>query len=167
MSKIVAHYTIHEQTMALMPAYHSNYQTIALEQERTLFIRQTPMQLIQAACLEYGATYEGRKQAVIHKTGFQRKIPLPIDAGKNIYVFPTHATNDPDCSWIFATHVRNINPTTHLAEKAPSSKITFSNGAEILVDVPSSFLQKQMERTLICLSTFSLEVESDYLGVGK
>ncbi|WP_407939236.1 competence protein ComK [Oceanobacillus salinisoli] len=71
-------------------------------------IKQPPIQLIKQACLERYTTYEGTREAIRLQTGFQRKVPIPINPHLNIYLFPTHATNHIDCCWISYHHVLRI-----------------------------------------------------------
>jgi len=58
-------YTTIRETLALFPAKHFEYDTIVIERERKLYIRQTPLQIIKASCQNYWSTYEGRRDAVV------------------------------------------------------------------------------------------------------
>src|SRR5690625_4580143 len=94
-------YQINEQTIALCPAKEMDQDTNVLKQAATYRVRKTPMQLIKEACIANWSTYEGKRQAVIHHTKFRKKVPIPINLEQNIFTFPTHATSDFDCHWIF------------------------------------------------------------------
>lgn len=67
--KILSSYEITKDTLALLPARNMNYRTIVIERHETYYVQQTPLEIIKAACLEGGATYDGRRTAVMLKTG--------------------------------------------------------------------------------------------------
>lgn len=153
MKDILSHYSIHPNTMALLPSNHLDYDTIVKEPDRDIYVKQKPIELIKQACLDRFATYEGVREAVQHNTGFKRKIPIPINPYLNLYFFPTHATNHIDCCWISYYHVLRIEKhhTYH-----PSSNIIFKNGENLFLDVSPYILKKQMDRTLVCVKGYQI-----------
>ncbi|MFA1822296.1 competence protein ComK [Virgibacillus oceani] len=150
---------MNKHTLALLPARHMNYATIACEQHKQYFIKKTPIQLVKAACLDHGATYQGRRGAAMYHTGFKRKVPIPISIKREIYTFPTHAPTDFECMWLFPNHIHSVinHPTS---KKTPTkSIIPFKNGMQIPLDISSYMIHKQMERTSACRLTYSLPQE--------
>jgi len=126
MPTIFPTYEINEQTLALKPAFHHEYSTIALEgDQKKLYIRKTPLQLIQQAALKGGSDYNGRRKSIIYLTGIKKKIPIPLYPHKNIYTFPTHSPNHKDCHWIFFQHVESFQK---LLDPTNSIKFLFKNG---------------------------------------
>ncbi|WP_209121174.1 competence protein ComK [Alkalihalobacillus sp. BA299] len=71
---ILPHNDINRDTSALLPAYHTDYQTIIWEQNHRFYVKKTPLQLIKEACLEGGADLDGRRAAVTIKRGSQQKL---------------------------------------------------------------------------------------------
>ena len=102
---LLQHYKINDKTMALAPAKEIEYDTIVYETDRKFYIKQTAIQLIHQACLNHWSTYEGRRKAVMHQTGYKEKVPIPIHLKKEIIAFPTHAIKHFDCCWLFYHHV--------------------------------------------------------------
>ncbi len=141
--------------MALLPAAHLDYHTIVLEEDQRLFIRKTPIQLINAACLENGSTYDGRRTSVMHQTGFKRKIPIPFKPSKGIYTFPSHSLTDLQCSWIFYKHIRKMIQYQSPERPTIKSIIIINNGKQLPMNVSHFTLEKQMQRTLTCIYMFS------------
>ncbi|MGJ9459596.1 competence protein ComK [Oceanobacillus sp. CF4.6] len=90
----------------------------------------------------------------MHLTGFKRKVPIPIHPGKNIYTFPTHATTDYDCSWLFYHHLLHSKKNHIKTESHMGSIITFLNGEKVSIDISCYTVEKQMERTLACILAF-------------
>jgi competence protein ComK len=151
--RVLPNYEINKETMALIPAKHFDYETIVLESNQTLYIKQRPMEMIKAACLEGGSTYEGRRKAVIYQSVAQHKVPIPIHPAEQIFAFPTHSPDLYECHWLFYHHVKSITPDP----KTPrNSIITFTNhGEPLIIDVSHNSLEKQLQRTSFCIVRFS------------
>lgn len=155
MTTILSSYAVNEATMALLPAAHIKYDTIAIESNQTVYIRQTPHQLLRRACLENWSTYEGRRESIKHHFGFKRKVPIPINPHKLLFAFPTHSPEDFACNWIFYSHVQTILPQPTLSKNADQeATIRFQNGHQLTLDVSRYVLQKQLERTGMCVWKF-------------
>lgn len=151
---IQSHYVINEQTSALLPVKHYDYQTLVIENQKQIYVKQTPIEIIQYSCLSRFTLYEGIKKAVIKKTGFKRKTPIPISPHQNIYFFPTHATDNFNCCWISFYHVNKIvNPQNHQLNKY-SSIILLKNGQNLKLDISCYILNRQMKRTLECVNSY-------------
>lgn len=146
MKEILTTYKVNEETNALKPAFQLDYQTIVLEGQRELYVKQTPLELIKLAAKEGGAEYNGRRISMTYLTGIHKKIPIPINPLKNIYAFPTSSPNQPHCCWIFFHHVEEIKPT----KGTYRSIIQFKNGIEIKMYESLHILEKQMYRTWLC-----------------
>jgi competence protein ComK len=89
--QILTIYEINNHTLALLPAYHPDYDAVAIEPDGELKIRKPPLAIIQQGCLEGGASYVGRRDAVKYLTGAKNKVPIPVNPHENIYAFPTHS----------------------------------------------------------------------------
>lgn len=162
MHKILTHYHVNYRTMLLLPARHIDYQTIVLEIDRKLFIKETPLQLIKQACLDGGASYDGRRAAVMYQTHFARKVPIPISTSKKIYTFPTHAPNHFDCHWIFYHHIQYIQPHHDKSNPNIQSMVLFKNGQKLLLEQSYYSLDKQMQRTTMCILRHTAYLQSNY-----
>ena len=153
--EILADYQITSRTMALLSVAHMEYSTIVLEVDRQLFVRLTPIQIIKASCLDGGSTYDGRRSAVTHHTGSKQKVPIPIIPHDDIYAFPTHSPTAFGCNWLFFNHVKYISTFTPPGETSRQSSITFHNGQSITLNESHYVLNKQMERTAMCILCFA------------
>ncbi|WP_226376820.1 competence protein ComK [Oceanobacillus halotolerans] len=85
-------------------------------------------------------------QILIKRTGFTRKVPIPINPDQHLYTFPTDHV---DCSWIFYLHVLQINAS---ANNPKQSMIRFTNGETLTLHLSPYILRKQLKRTLVCVS---------------
>lgn len=155
MKNIIDFYEINGSTMALLAVAHIDYSTLVLEEGRQFFVRQTPSQIIKAGCLEGGSTFDGRRKAVSYQTGAKQKVPIPINPKDNIFAFPTHSPKSFECSWIFYHHVKYITIFTSPSKQTFQSKLTFKNGKTITLSESLYILEKQMQRTALCILKFS------------
>ncbi|WP_445491796.1 competence protein ComK [Niallia sp. 03133] len=151
MTTILSDYDINEKTMALLPAFHHEYDTIVLEVNQILFVKQTALKLIEKAAIKGGADYRGRRTYVIYLLGEKNKIPIPINETKQIYAFPTKSPSHINCSWIFFHHVECIQKPNHSTPKEFRSIVVFKNGQELPIKESPYTLDKQMYRTWKCI----------------
>ena len=152
--KTLENYLINNNTLAILPAAHIAYRSIVLEGEKQLFIKKPPLKLVEIACLCGGADFKGRRKSVIHQTGIQRKVPIPINPRFDIIAFPTHAPDKFDCQWIFYNHIQSILPHSNNTKQ---SVITFTNDKKLIVDIAPALLVKQVYRTAFCAKKFSYQ----------
>lgn len=151
MNKILKHYSINENTMAILPAYEIEYESIVMEVNHTYYIKKPPLQLIQQNCLINGASYDGRRESVSFLTGYSRCIPIPINPRHDIYAFPTHSPQNDHCSWIFFNHIQRVSR----AENQDESIIYFKNKQILTLDISFHILSKQNFRVYICRQNLS------------
>ncbi|WP_332695163.1 competence protein ComK [Halalkalibacter lacteus] len=168
MEKIILEdYEINRDTVALQPTTHTDYYTIVFERDQILHVKKTPLQLIKPACLEGGASYNGRREAVIYQTGTKSKVPIPISPRENIYAFPTHSPDNFECSWIFYHHVKSIKKDPKIPNQ---TIITFKNNNTLTLNLSFSSIEKQMQRTSQCIVGYlqkfvSMPLPSEYGGM--
>lgn len=155
MKKVLNDYEVNRSTMALLSVAHIDYRTIVLEENQQFFVQKTPTQLVKAACIEGGATYDGRRIAVSYRTGTKQKVPIPINPRENIFAFPTHSPKAFECSWIFYHHVKSVKKFISPSHNTTQSMILFNNSQKINLSESHYILEKQMQRTAICILGFS------------
>ncbi|MEK5444734.1 MULTISPECIES: competence protein ComK [unclassified Fredinandcohnia] len=155
MKNIQLTYEVNPHTMAIRPAKEIEYSAIVKEENQTLYIRQTPLQIIKAACLEGGSTYEGRRKAVTHLTGAIQKVPIPINPRRNMFAFPTHSPTAFECNWIFYHHIKSIVPSHQ--SNTIQSIIHFKNQQQLLMNESYYLLEKQYTRTTMCVLQYSTQ----------
>ncbi|WP_077618275.1 competence protein ComK [Bacillus sinesaloumensis] len=154
MTQILDFYEITPQTRAILAVAEIDYSAIVLEEDRTILVRQTPLQIIKAACLEGGASYEGRRKAVTHLTGAMQKVPIPINPCRKIFAFPTQSPTTFECNWIFYHHIKSIS-ISKSSNPYVQSIIHFKNNQTLSMNESCYVLQKQYQRTAMCILQFS------------
>ncbi|WP_102344787.1 competence protein ComK [Bacillus sp. Marseille-P3661] len=147
---VLDYYDVSKKTMALLSVAHMDFSTIVIEENRILFVRQTTTQIIKAACMNGGAEYDGRRKSMSYLIGCKQKVPMAIIPHEGIYAFPTISPTCYECNWIFFHHVKYITTYTP-KDSAAKSMIVFKNGQEITLSESTYVLEKQMQRTAMCI----------------
>ncbi len=150
--KVVDDYEVSMETLAFKPAFQLDFYTIVIEMHQVIAVRKTPIELMKSACLDGGASYEGRRKAVLHKLGTINKAPIPVDPLNLIYAIPTHAPNHPNCIWLFFQHIKYIQEDP---KNKGSSLVYFPNHIVVPTTASRATLLKQIERTSLCVLSFS------------
>src|SRR5699024_10795848 len=157
---IQQNYIITSETCAILPAREIDYQTIVIKEDTTLYVTQTPLEIMKASCLHYWATYEGRRRAVIEKLRYKQKTPIPVSVTNKLCLFPTHAPTHINNCWINRAQV-NYWERTEIAKRTKNrqTEIIFYNWHRIELGISMHTLQEQMERG------FRVMVESGMLDL--
>lgn len=137
-------YQINERTLVLLPAYHLDYQTIVYEKNQRLLIDQSPLNLIKAACIDGGATYQGRKDAVKQLFNIRQKVPIPIQPHRNIYAFPTESPTNHSCKWVFPLHIQTYS------NDEDGVTLNFNKDTIIPIGISLHKLHRQLNYTYMC-----------------
>ncbi|EDL66587.1 competence protein ComK [Bacillus sp. SG-1] len=160
MKEIVSSYTISKKTAALIPVKHPDYLTKVIETDNIFYVTKPPLSIIKKACLKGYSSYEGRREAVKHYTGYQRKVPIPIIPKHNIFAFPSLSPEAFECIWLFPAHIKSISKA-NTADKAISSLVTLKNGRTVYMSESPAVIKKQLQRT----AYFSMMYYTDSVGV--
>ncbi|WP_421377956.1 competence protein ComK [Bacillus salacetis] len=146
MKEILSSYTISKRTAALVPVKHPDSLTLVIEIDTMFYVTKSPLTLIKEGCLQGYSSYEGRLESVKYYTGYQRKVPIPINPKQNIFAFPSLSPDAFECSWLFPAHIKSISPAKS-EDMTIQSLVTLKNGKTIYMSESSAVLKKQMQRT--------------------
>jgi competence protein ComK len=153
LKQIISSYVISPKTMALLSERHIDYCTKVVETNQTYYINTPILSLVEQACLEGYSTYEGRRAAVKHFTGYHQKIPIPIIPSQNIFAFPTISPLQFDCCWLFPNHIQSIHPSP---KNKSHSIVKMKNNQTLYIKQSYNTLRKQMHR-----SAFTMVLQRD------
>lgn len=136
-------------TMAVLPVWDVYYNALIKDRIKgDIYVKETPLEVIQKGCLGGYATYEGRKKAVQILLGYTQKPPIPVVPFLNIFAFPTASPTQFDCIWLFPTHIYET------AVHKGHIQVIFKNGETVNVPISVHTYSKQMERTSHCMTQF-------------
>lgn len=137
-------YLIHSGTIALLPAKRLGYETLVMETDQEIYVKESPREIMDNLLEHKYSSFQARRETIFRHTGFKRKVPIPIDLD-NHYLFPTHAMKDYDCAWISAHHVEDVTA----GAESGSSRLLFSNGSTLEVEQSVYSMNRQIERTKV------------------
>lgn len=132
-------YEINEDTMAIMPI--SYYETLVKEKDREFLVNKNAYEIMEESCEYYGSTISGRVKAAKKILDCPYKTPLLIEESENIIFFPTKSSKDETCQWI------NNNYVSRVIKNNKKSKILFTNGEELELDISKLSLDNQVSRS--------------------
>ncbi|MCJ7840690.1 competence protein ComK [Lederbergia sp. NSJ-179] len=103
-------YIIRTFTAGLLPRtnHHGYLFTQVVEEGRYLYVRKTPLEIMEESLLHYGHDLDGATKAAKQALG---NIDMPpIKVCKGMYWFPTISPKKEDNIWIAAHHAGNYKP---------------------------------------------------------
>lgn len=132
------------ETRALIPVFneYGEAETLVYQPEGVERLKGAPVDLLEAACLYYGSSIQGRIEAARHVLGPHRKTPVVMDWHADAVFFPTIAKESPDCSWINFQHVTSIK------KDGTNTVIQFLTGESIRVPVSDHTVSRQKQRSI-------------------
>lgn len=144
-------YEINAHTMALLPALNMEYATRVLDAVLgEIYVREPILQLLKMACLEGGSSFEGRRKYTEYHLGITQKVPIAVSPLENIYVFPTVSAKQPNCVWLFASHIQSTDTSGKLG------KVIFRNGFILELDITPLILQRQIQKVALLYQHFTM-----------
>jgi competence protein ComK len=147
----VTNYLVTGNTIALTEIYHPEFNTKIYDVKGIYYSKQTAKRIVHKSCLMYGASYQGRIEAVRNAFPYDKRTPLMFCPILMIYAFPTKSPDDFACRWIFPAHIQTyILENNHLS-------VLFKNGMKLELNCSLKTYMKQKERTAHCLTHFSMK----------
>ena len=132
-------YEISRGTLAIVP--NNKDGSLVYEDDYRYLIKQTPFSIMEDSCKYFGSSYEGRKEGAKEILGAEYKVPIVIEDGENIIVFPTTSPYAPDCCWISLQRVKKI-----VRIDSNHTKIIFDNNKELIVECSYRSIENQISR---------------------
>lgn len=140
-------YLLDEKVLSLEHYFLGKYKSKITRIDGVRLSKESPISLLEKACLRYGATMEGRIDAVKEKMEYMHRTPfiiIPFSVG----AFPTISSESLFCAWIF-----NHPFVIEELEKG-KSKVTLANGETIFVPVSKHSLLNQKKKLHSALDMF-------------
>lgn len=132
-------YEISRGTLAIVPNEKNG--SLVYEDTYRYIVPQTPFSIMEDSCKYFGSTYEGRKQGAKEILGAEYKVPIVVEDGDNLIIFPTTSPLAEDCCWISLKKVQKI-----LEIDQTHTRIIFDNNQEIIVPCSYRSIENQISR---------------------
>ncbi len=129
-------YNITSKTYAL---FIDNNITKIIEENKTLYIKENLIDILNYNCYKYGSSFEGRKQGSSFLIKTRYKPPIILNEYESIILIPTHSSRNNLCSWFVLNNILNYYPKT-----STTTIVEFKNNTKINVNVSYSVFDKQV-----------------------
>ncbi len=130
--------------MAFLPKYdeYGNCNTIVMESNNTVEALSSPTELVDFSLRYYGSSLRGAGDGSRFVLGNITKYPVLMCERLDLYWFPSKSPKLRDCIWFALHHVQSYS-----AYDKTKTKVIFSNGSSILVEVSASAFETRIQRT--------------------
>lgn len=135
---------INHETIAIQPIFEGPNRSIITTLHGVYEAPESPAQLINLKCLQFGSTLKGRQDAATYKLK-SYKSPVIVDP-KSFGFFPTISPSSPDCIWISQIPFDSI--VDHAAKHCT---ITYNANLSIDVNTSGWTVSRQLDRLRILL----------------
>lgn len=140
-------YTIGYQTKAIFPTPDPFYPTKVLEKDRWVFVSQRVMRIIYQSCLHGGASYDGRKDAVLKAKEHMTRVPIPVLVKQQVCVIPMMEPSDLECVWICSHHYKKVQAIKEKwGQREEVTRVILTDGLFIDLAQSKPYVEKQMKR---------------------
>jgi len=131
-------YEINKDTCAII-SVDKNI-TKVLEKNNEYYVNQTTYEIMDNSCQYYGSSCEGRIKGTKMILGSNYKVPIVVEETNDIIFFPTESPSSDSCSWL------SLNQIERYEDCEGFTKVTFSNGQNIVVKMSLSSFENQVLR---------------------
>ena len=97
-------YEFSNGTLAIVP--NEEKSSLVYEDDERFIIEQSPFRIMEESCKYFGSTYEGRKDSAKAILGAEYKVPIVVEDGNNLVVFPTTSPQSSECVWISLKRIK-------------------------------------------------------------
>ncbi|WP_067841413.1 competence protein ComK [Amphibacillus sediminis] len=151
MKDVNSFYQLTDQTLYIKAAYETFATTKIEELEYTRYAMQSSRKIIEQACINGGASYQGRIDAMKALFNLKQSVPLPISPEKGIFAFSTKSPIHHSCIWILTQHIRLID------QFEKEAIIHYSNGKSLTITMS----KRRLDRILAYLYRYHLYFRFD------
>ncbi|MRG85094.1 competence protein ComK [Salinibacillus xinjiangensis] len=148
----VEEYEINRNTILITPHYDPVYRTRILEKNREIYCTKTSLQIIEEACINGGASMNGRKQAMEKILQTKVKVPIPVDPSIGVFLFPNKSPKEMNCYWFSFFHIKEYLKSSHDGNK---TEIIFTNKMKQVIDTSFFTFRRQMYLTSLAIAMLS------------
>jgi len=151
-------YTVNENTIAFIPSYDGvgGFKTTILEIDGFKECHLNPVELVDQNLRFFGSSLKGASEGTRYILGEGNMYPVIMNLKHQLVWFPSISPKKNDCVWLALNHIKSYKQN-----KNQSTKIIFTNGSSLNIDVSYSAFDKRMNRAYAL--KFRLEYRSSFL----
>lgn len=135
---------INHHTIAIEPCFDGPNRSIITTLDGIYEAKESPIQLINLKCLQFGSTLKGRQDAARYKLDSYKS---PVVVQPNTFgFFPTISPSHPDCIWVSQIPFDSI-----IVHSQKHCTLTYNSNLSIDVNASEWTVSKQLDRLRILL----------------
>ncbi|MBB6453992.1 competence protein ComK [Salirhabdus euzebyi] len=142
-------YRINRNTMAIIPLYGSTFNCKILEPNKEIYCTKTIEQLMEEACIDGGATYIGRRQAMEKLLRTKSKLPIPVNPSNGVFFFPNRSPKERNCCWLSFFHIKDF--VKH-KQDVTHTELILHDDTILVLDTSYSSVRRQMNLTGLAIA---------------
>ncbi|WLR42869.1 competence protein ComK [Bacillus carboniphilus] len=150
-------YQANRYSMAILPFNcDKGLFTRIIEFEKDIYVKKSPKQVVDDSCKYFGSSYEGRRIGTKELMRITHKPPIMVDAGTNIFLFPTTSSHRSQCAWLSHHYILCYETGDY-----NQTLITFKNKQQLLLEMSLSSFENQLFRTAQLKSIIASRIEEE------
>ncbi|TSB48579.1 competence protein ComK [Alkalicoccobacillus porphyridii] len=146
--RYVPDYDINEKTLLILPHKDIEYESKVFEPNIEYYVKRKPLELLEQSCLDNGSNLQGRIDFVRSRLGQRNKVPVLIKENQPVVASPTHSPKNPECQWIFTTHISDSKQYKNSGKNG--TLVTFKDRSMIFLNIPKSQFSIMVNRAHMC-----------------
>ncbi|QHS23533.1 hypothetical protein GWK91_11440 [Virgibacillus sp. MSP4-1] len=146
-------YRVNRKTMAIIPHSGPDYRSRIIETGKEIFCKKSVKQILEKACLEGGASLDGRRKSVEYILNTNIKLPIPVNPGMGAFFFPNKSPKEFNCSWFSFYHIEE-----YLKSNDKTTNLVFSNRTKAVIDTSFFAFRRQMYVTATVIAALSRDI---------
>ena len=131
-------YEINTSTIAIIPI--SSKVSKVIEEKEILTVSKSTTEIVDDSCKFFGSSLNGRHEGTKNLIGVNYKSPIIVEETKEMIYFPTSSPRFDGCYWI------SLDKLKEHFETRLGSKLVFTNGEEIEINISGRSLENQVLR---------------------
>ncbi|WP_397537212.1 competence protein ComK [Rummeliibacillus pycnus] len=151
-------YTVSDNTMAFLPDFDGvgGFKTTILEVDDLKECHLNPVELLDQNLRFFGSSLRGASEGTRYILGEVNMYPVIMNLKHQLVWFPTRSPKKNDCVWLALNHIKSYK-----RNKNQSTKIIFTNGSSLNIEVSFSSFEMRMNRAYAL--KFRLEYRSSFM----
>lgn len=134
-------YIINIETLLIIP--YGRGKSKIFENDRNFVVNETTSNILKNSCLFFGASIEGRRDAVKQILGVDMKVPIIVENIKDMIFFPVSDCIKKNSTWISYQNLLKYSKFNEF-----STVLYFKSGKKNRVDVKYNLIDNQVLRCI-------------------
>lgn len=141
-------YIINRKTQAILHMDSPYYRTKIYEENRVIYSKHHPLQIIDYSTTLNGSSVQGRSKTVKRILKSKSKLPIPVIPNLGMFLFPTTSVRNRDCVCLSYYHVKEFK------QHGNKLAVILKDDKVLLLDISYNQFDLQIKRTSQVIAYF-------------